>query len=114
VSQKLAQMWDKYADPLMQALEVRKGERSTSLQRDLQNRAEKEITDITAILTELQKNILKELEEPQVEQLTLFSTLEREQFERNMNSLKARAEQIPREIEQETSLIRNRFEHPTA
>ncbi len=80
----------------------------------MQNRAEKEITDITAILTELQKIILKELEEPQVEQLTLFSTLEREQFERNMNSLKARAEQIPREIEQETSLIRNRFEHPTA
>ncbi|MBD2465966.1 DEAD/DEAH box helicase [Oscillatoria sp. FACHB-1407] len=114
MQQKLAQMWDKYADPLMQALEVRKGERSTSLQRDLQNRAEKEIADITAILTELQKSILKELEEPQVEQLTLFSTPEREQFERNMNSLKARAEQIPREIEQETSLIRKRFENPSA
>lgn len=114
MQQQLAQMWDKYAEPLMQALEVRKGERATSLQRDLQNRAEKEIADITAILTELQKSILKELEEPQVEQLTLFTTPEREQFERNMNSLKARAEQIPREIEQETSLIRKRFEHPTA
>lgn len=114
MQQKLAEMWDRYADPLMQALEVRRGERSTSLQRDLQNRAEKEITDITAILTELQKSILKELEEPQVEQLTLFSTPEREQFERNMNSLKARAEQIPREIEQETSLIRKRFENPSA
>jgi hypothetical protein len=54
------------------------------------------------------------LEEPQVEQLTLFSTPEREQFERNMNSLKARAEQIPREIEQETSLILKRFENPSA
>ncbi len=96
------------------ALEVRRGERSTSLQRDLQNRAEKEVADITAILMELQKSILKELEEPQVEQLTLFSTPEREQFERNMNSLKARAEQIPREIEQETSLIRKRFENPSA
>jgi SNF2 family DNA or RNA helicase len=111
--QKLAQLWDKCAEPLMQALEVRKGERNTSLRRDLQNRAEKEIADITAILTELQKSILNELEEPQVEQLTLFSTPEREQFERNMNSLKARAEQIPREIEQETSLIRKRFENPT-
>lgn len=114
MQQKLAEMWDKYADPLMQALEVRRGERSTSLQRDLQNRAEKEIADITAILTELQRSILKELEEPQVEQLTLFSTPEREQFERNMNSLRARAEQIPREIEQETSLIRKRFENPSA
>lgn len=114
MQQKLAEMWDKCAEPLMQALEVRKGERTTSLQRDLQNRAEKEIADITAILTELQKSILKELEEPQIEQLTLFSTPEREQFERNMNSLKARAEQIPREIEQETSLIHGRFENPSA
>ena len=94
----------------MQALVVRQGERTTSLQRDLQNRAEKEIADITAILTELQTSILKELDEPQVEQLTLFSTPEREQFERNMNSLKARAAQIPQEIEQETALIRKRFE----
>jgi len=114
MQQKLAAMWDKYADPLMQALEVRQGERTTSLQRDLQNRSEKEIADITAILTELQKSILKELDEPQVEQLTLFSTPEREQFERNMNSLKVRAEQIPREVEQETNLIRKRFENPTA
>lgn len=114
MQQKLAQMWDKYAEPLMQALEVRKGERATSLQRDLQNRAEKESADITAILTELQKSILKELEELKVEHLTLFTTPEREQFERNMNSLKARAEQIPQEIEQETSLIQKRFENPTA
>ncbi|MBD2463404.1 DEAD/DEAH box helicase [Oscillatoria sp. FACHB-1407] len=114
MQQKLAQMWDKYADPLMQALEVRRSERSTSLQRDLQNRAEKEITDITAILTELQKSILKELEEPQVKQLEFFTNPEREQLERNINSLKARAEQIPREIEQETSLIRKRFENPSA
>lgn len=114
MQQRLAQMWDKTADSLMQALEVRKGERSTSLQQDLRDRAEKEIVDITAILTELQKSILKELQEPPVEQLELFSNPEREQFERNMNSLKARAEQIPREIEQETALIRKRFENPTA
>jgi len=114
MQQKLAGLWDKYAESLMQALVVRQGERTTSLQRDLQTRAEKEIADITAILTELQTSILKELDEPQVEQLTLFSTPEREQFERNMNSLKARAAQIPQEIEQETALIRKRFENPTA
>lgn len=114
MQQRLAQMWDKCADSLMQALEVRKGERSTSLQQDLRDRAEKEIADITAVLTELQKSILKELQEPPVEQLELFSNPEREQFERNMNSLKARAEQIPKEIEQETALIRKRFENPTA
>lgn len=114
MQQRLAQVWDKSAESLMQALEVRKGERSTSLQQDLRDRAEKEIADITAVLTELQKSILKELQEPPVEQLELFSNPEQEQFERNMNSLKARAEQIPKEIEQETALIRKRFENPTA
>uniref|UniRef100_B8HYX0 Helicase domain protein n=1 Tax=Cyanothece sp. (strain PCC 7425 / ATCC 29141) TaxID=395961 RepID=B8HYX0_CYAP4 len=114
LQQRLADLWDRYADALMQALEVRKSERATSLQRDLQNRAEKEVADITAILTELRQSILQELEEPQVEQLELFTTPEKEQFERNMNSLKARAEQIPREIEQETVLIRERFNEPSA
>jgi hypothetical protein len=114
MQQRLAGVWDKCADPLMQALEVRKSERSTSLQRELQNRADKEIADITAVLTELRSSILRELEEPSIEQLELFSTTEREQFDRNVNSLKARAEQIPQEIEQETDLIRKRFENPTA
>ncbi|MBN8564083.1 MAG: DISARM system SNF2-like helicase DrmD [Leptolyngbya sp. UWPOB_LEPTO1] len=114
MQQKLAQMWDKCESSLMQALEVRKADRSTSLRQDLQNRAEKEIADITAVLTELQKSILAELQEPQVEQLEIFSNPEREQFERNVNSLKARLEQIPIEIEQETALIRKRFENPTA
>ncbi|MGG6269129.1 DISARM system SNF2-like helicase DrmD [Leptolyngbya sp. AN03gr2] len=114
MQQKLAQMWDKCENSLMQALEVRKADRSTSLRQDLQNRAEKEIADITAVLTELQKSILAELQEPQVEQLEIFSNPEREQFERNINSLKARVEQIPIEIEQETALIRKRFENPTA
>ncbi|MCU0549308.1 MAG: DISARM system SNF2-like helicase DrmD [Leptolyngbya sp. Prado105] len=114
MQQKLAQMWDKCEGSLMQALEVRKTDRSTSLRQDLQNRAEKEIADITAVLTELQKSILAELQEPQIEQLEIFSNPEREQFERNINSLKARLEQIPIEIEQETALIRKRFENPTA
>jgi hypothetical protein len=114
MQQKLAQMWEKCEGSLMQALEVRKADRSTSLQQDLQNRAEKEIADITAVLTELKNSILAELQEPQIEQLEIFSNPEREQFERNMNSLKARVEQIPIEIEQETALIRKRFENPTA
>ena len=114
MQQKLAQMWDKCEGSLMQALEARTADRSTSLQQDLQNRSDKEVVDITAVLTELQKSILNELQEPQVEQLEIFSNPEREQFERNMNSLKARAAQIPIEIEQETALIRERFENPTA
>ena len=56
---------------------------------------------------------VKELQEPEVKQLELFSGNEREQFERNINSLKARVEQIPAEIQQETAAIRTQFSNPT-
>ena len=114
IQQRLAELWDKYSESLMQSLEVRKTERATSLQRDLQNRAEKEVGDITAVLTELRQSILRELVEPEVEQLNLFSTPEKEQFERNINSLRLRADRIPQEIELETAAVRSRFQDPTA
>lgn len=88
-------------------------DRTASLQRDLQNRADKEVTDITAILTELKLSIEKEFDEPEFKQLELFNTEEQAQFERNVNSLKLRIEQIPREIEQETAVIRARLANPT-
>jgi phosphoribosylaminoimidazole carboxylase (NCAIR synthetase) len=43
----------------------------------------------------------------------LFNTTEKEQFERNINSLKARVEQIPAEIEREVAAIGARFANPT-
>jgi SMC interacting uncharacterized protein involved in chromosome segregation len=79
----------------------------------LKNREDKEVADITAILAELQRSILKELEEPEFKQLEIFSTAEKEQLDRNINSLKMRAEQIPQEIGQETAAIRARFKDPT-
>jgi dsDNA-binding SOS-regulon protein len=111
---KLSGLWEKTAEPLMQSLVKRQGERSTSLERNLQERAEKEAGDIAQILTELQASIEQELKQPQVEQLELFNLVEKEQFERNMGSLKARLQQIPQEIEQETATIRSRFADPQA
>jgi DNA anti-recombination protein RmuC len=98
---------------LMQGLEVRSHDRAKSLQSVLANRAEKEASDITAILTELRESILKELDEPEFKQLELFSNTEKEQFERNVNSLKLRVEQIPGEIEREVAAIQARFANPT-
>ena len=76
--------------------------------------AQKEINDITTILSELRTNILAELRQPEIEQLQLagFSTTEREQFERNMSALAARVEQIDTEIEQEHAAIRKRYANP--
>jgi hypothetical protein len=113
IKQKLAGLWSSYAETLMRSLETRMRDRTNSLQRDLKNREDKEVADITAILTELQRSILKELEEPEFKQLEIFSTAEKEQLDRNINSLRMRAEQIPQEIEQETAAIRARFKDPT-
>ncbi len=98
----------------MRSLEVRQSERSQALQKSLQDRCEKEVADITAILNELRQSILHELEaESQPIQLELFNTMEIEQFERDRTSLEARVNQIPAEIEQETGAIRARFANPT-
>lgn len=116
--QHLVELWDTYAEPLMQSLDVRMAERAASLEKALRDRCEKEIADMTTILQELRQSIVRELDEldkPTV-QLSLFKDLndtERDQFERNRRSLCDRLEQIPDEIAQETSLIRNRFANPT-
>jgi len=48
-----------------------------------------------AILLELKKAIDTELDEPEYQQLTLFDDLERDQFERNKDFLRARSKAIP-------------------
>ncbi len=89
-------------------------ERANSLSNLLDERAQKEINDITTILSELRTNILAELRQPEIEQLQLagFSTSERDQFERNMSALAERVEQIDAEIEQERLAIRRRYADP--
>lgn len=115
VQQRLVQIWDSYAGPLMQSLEVRQAERSASLEKALADRCEKEVADMTAVLTELQRSILRELDDDSLgfEQLSLFNSAEKEQWERNRYSLRDRVQQIPAEIEQEAQLIRSRFATPT-
>ncbi len=114
LQERLATQWSKVEPALLQSLEVRGRERAESLRRVLHERMEQEMKDITAILTELRTAILDELKQPEVEQLSLFSDPEREQFERNRDSLQARVNQIPSELEQETAAIRARYADPQA
>ena len=65
--------------------------------------------DIKMILTELKKSIEEELNEPAERQLELFSSPEREEFERNENAMRARLQTIPGEIGRETEAIKARF-----
>jgi len=52
------------------------------------------------------------LAEPEVVQLELWTSEEREQLNRNMDSLRRRLAAIPGEIEQEKEVIRKRFATP--
>ncbi len=114
MQQRLQTLWPAHRDSLLQALEARMRERTVGLQKFLAERAEKEMSDITTILTELRTSILAELHQPEIVQLQLagFNTAEHEQFERNMSALSARAEQIDAEIAQERAAIGKRYADP--
>ena len=110
--QSLVKLWDSYKESLLNSLEKRAEERTQASEKSLQKRCDKEVADLTAVLTELQRSIEQELAEfaqPLQLKLDLFNDAEQQQLESNRNSLKARLEDIPQEIEQETKLIQDRF-----
>ncbi len=119
IKQRLADLWPQYAEPLMRSLEARVRDLTDGLKKRLQERCDKEIADLTAILSELQRSIQEELKgfDAGPAQLELrfpgWSPSEREQLERNMSSLRARLKKIPEEIEQETQGIRSRYANPS-
>jgi len=114
VKTKLLQLYPSLTSPLISALEARVRDRVDGLHKKLTERAEKEAKDITSILTELKKSIEAELKDPAYIQPTLFATEEQERFERNRDAMRARAREIPEEIERETAAIRARFADPQA
>ncbi len=113
VKESIRDLWPSHRDRLFRSLEVRMNERTQNLARFLGERAEEETSGTRAILKELARSILEELEGPEDQlQLELFSTPEREQFERNKGALKSRLRSIPDEIERETKAIRARYANP--
>jgi ERCC4-related helicase len=115
VQQRLAETWSRFGheQAILAALEARKLERVASLQRLLEDRAQKEISDTTAILEELRNGILAELrQDGDMIQLSLFSLDERQQYDEDRRFLERRLAEIPGEIERETAAIRKRFANP--
>ncbi|HEU5380041.1 MAG TPA: DISARM system SNF2-like helicase DrmD [Ktedonobacteraceae bacterium] len=115
--QRLAAQWNTCEIDLSKALEGRKRDRAASQQKKLAQRSAKEQSDITAVLSELKRQIEREIQSlsgPM--QLTLdgFSSDERQQIRHDLAALKARAEQIDAEIEQEVQRIQQRFAQPDA
>jgi SNF2 family DNA or RNA helicase len=114
VKERLLDLWPKNSDSLRQALEARMKDRTDGLKKTLAERAEKEASDIRTVLTELLTAIQSQLDDPQFSQgfLPGLAPAEREQFERNVDSLRARIRAIPGEIEHEIEAIKARFADP--
>lgn len=106
---QLAGLWKDHSKSLVSALEARMRDRAKSLEGVLGERAQKEIGDLTRVLEELRRSIEDELGRTPSVQLDLFAAPEREQHSRDREALRARADQVPAEIERETAAIRARY-----
>jgi len=109
---ELSKLWDALEPSLMQALEARMKDRLDGMQKLLAERKQKEISDVRSVLGELETMIKKELADPEYQQLELFSTSEREQYNRNAQALRLRLRQIPDELEKEIAAIEMRYADP--
>jgi superfamily II DNA or RNA helicase len=111
VKSNFSQVWPQISDKLRRELDHRAKARVTSLDGKLDQRAAEEKAKVHAVLTELQRSIEGELDDPWWKQISLFeqTELERRQLEDNVDSLRARLLQIPAEIEREAAGIDERF-----
>ncbi len=113
VRKRLTGLWSAIEKPLFQSLESRMRDRTKNLQKLLDERKNREVQDITEVLSQLAENIAKELKAEPPQQLSLWSDPEQEQFERNRGSLQVRLEEIPNEIEREIKAVHKRYDNPT-
>jgi hypothetical protein len=109
IKQRLLNLYPQLVPSLSSALEARFKDRMDGIQKLLTERAEFEAHGIESILTELANSIRQELDEPEVMQLELFTSDEKEQLNRNMDALRRRLVTIPNEIDQEKDAILKRF-----
>ena len=108
----LQSIWQNVEAPLVQSLEARMKDKLDGMQKLLLDRHDKEISDVRAVLGELQAMIERELAEPDYKQLELFSASENDQYNRNVQALRLRLKQIPEELEKEIAAIEERYADP--
>jgi hypothetical protein len=97
---------------LLAALDARGRDRTDSIRKQLADRAEDETAKITAILRELETAIRTEIGRAPDQQLSLFTDAERDQEQRNRDSLAGRLAELPAELARETEAIRRRYADP--
>ncbi|CAN7180160.1 DISARM system SNF2-like helicase DrmD [Caballeronia sp. LjRoot31] len=112
MQRRLMTLWPTHEGALLRSLDARMKDRTGTLQSRLDERAAREISAMRAVLDELRASIRSQLHDV-TPQLELFSTPEKDQFERDRNALERRVDELPREMEQEEKLISARYAEPT-
>ena len=109
-----ADQWERVRTPLQDALEARAQEVLDQRNRRMDAKRASEEERLRGTLTDLQSSIQRRLNEieqsEQVEQLRLFDTGERQQFEADVRALRARIERIGDDIDKEVEILRRRYE----
>lgn len=117
VEDVLKAIWPKISDSATSALEARMTDRISNLQNFLNDRSEKEVENLTAVMKELARSIselLKQEEDPQMHlDLRDATEIERSQRETDLGELRTRLTEIPKEIVRETEHLRGRYRNPT-
>jgi superfamily II DNA or RNA helicase len=108
-------LWPKHEEQLMAALEVRRAERTKNLEKNFEEIAEREVSKLRTIMTELQRSIREELERKDGLQMLLdLGGDERAQRDRDLAALRRRLDEIPVEIRTESAHLRDRYRNPSA
>lgn len=117
IEERFQALWPKVRPALLTSLEVRRDERTKNLAKMLDEQAEREVSKLKAIMTELQRSIQAELDRKDEPQLRLDFGDDHDatqQRERDLAALRRRVKEIPEEIEREAAHIRARFANPSA
>lgn len=114
IEDALKELWPKMEKSVLDSLEARMKERTKNLQGFLDERSEREIAGITAVMRELERSIrdvVDAKEDPQ--QYFDWADSDREQRERDLASLRHRLTQIPGELAEEVKHLQSRYQNPS-
>lgn len=113
----LKEIWPKISDSVLGALEARMNDRIINLQSFLNDRSDKEVANLTAVMNELGRSIRELLSQEADPQMRLdlgdATEDERTQRETDLGELRARLAEIPQEIVRETEHLQARYRKPT-
>ena len=86
-------------------------ERTKNLQKFLDERSDREVRNITLVIQELERSIREKLAAKSDPQLDWIDG-EKQQFERDLLSLRNRLKELPDELVRETEHLRSRYRNP--